>query len=84
MTESEIRALLREWILERSNAAPDTELFDDTPILDSGLLSSLDVVELVLFIESLRGDEVDLEAIEPEAISNINSLYKAFFQDNEV
>ena len=55
MTETEIRTRLRDWILDRSNAPPGTELNDDTLILESGLLSSLDVVELVLFVENLNG-----------------------------
>jgi len=38
------------------------------------------VVELVLFIENLRGDEVDVDAIEPESLRNIDSLVEAFFQ----
>jgi len=54
--------------------------FDDrTPILESGLLSSLDVVELIVFIESLLGEEVDVDAIEPESLSDVATLYETFF-----
>lgn len=53
---------------------------DATPILDSGILSSLDVVELVIFIESLRGEEVDVDSIEPEALLNVDSLFETFFK----
>jgi acyl carrier protein len=42
-------------------------------------LSSLDIVELILFIESLRGSEVDQDSIEPESLTNIDSLYANFF-----
>ncbi len=56
---------------------------DETPILDSGLLSSLDVVELVVFVESLRSEEVDVEAIEPEAFMSVNTLYDTFFHGLE-
>ena len=52
---------------------------DDTPILGAGLLSSLDVVELILFIESLRGSEVDVDSIEPEALTSIDTLCSTFF-----
>ena len=79
MSEAEIRDRLRGWILERSGATGDRLVSDDLPILEEGLLSSLDIVEFILFIESLRGEEVDIEAIEPEVFSNINTLYKAFF-----
>lgn len=79
MSEAEIRTRLRGWILERSGAAEDRLASDDLPILEEGLLSSLDIVEFVLFIESLRGQEVDIEAIDPEVFTNIDTLYKAFF-----
>ncbi|MEX2209221.1 MAG: acyl carrier protein [Myxococcota bacterium] len=79
MSEAEIRKSLRGWILERSGAQGERLASDDLPILEEGLLSSLDIVEFILFIESLRGEEVDIEAIEPEVFTNIDTLYKAFF-----
>ena len=79
-SETDIRAALRQWILTRAQASADRELRDDTPILEPGLLSSLDVVELILFIESLRGAEVEVELIEPEALTDLNSLYDTFFR----
>lgn len=79
MTESEIRDQLRNWIFRRAKEKPD-ELTDETPVLASGLLSSLDVVELILFVEQLRGDEVSLETLEPESIRNVNSIYQTFFE----
>jgi acyl carrier protein len=78
--EAEIRAALRQWILTRAQAEPGRELRDDSPILEPGLLSSLDVVELVLFIESLLGAEVDPELIQPEALTDLDSLYDTFFK----
>ncbi len=81
MDEKAIREELRVWILERSGAAPDQLTRDDQPILDDGLLSSLDVVEFILFIESLREEEVDIEAIEPEVFNSVDTLVEAFFPD---
>jgi acyl carrier protein len=78
--EAEIRAALRKWIVTRAQASADKVLQDDTPILAPGLLSSLDVVELILFIESLRGEEVEVDSIEPEALTDVNSLYETFFR----
>jgi len=77
--ELKIRAELRRWVVERSGMEKSRVLDDETRILEKGILSSLDVVELVLFIESLRGSEVDTEEIDPDVFSSINSLYKAFF-----
>lgn len=38
------------------------------------------MVELVLFIEHLRGAEVDVDRIEPEALTSIDTLYSTFFE----
>ena len=81
MDDKTIREELRAWILERSGAPADRRSRDDQPILDEGLLSSLDVVEFILFIESLREEEVDIENIEPEVFTNIDTLVEAFFPD---
>ncbi|MCG8591477.1 MAG: hypothetical protein MJE66_19450 [Proteobacteria bacterium] len=83
MSESEIKESLRAWILERAQSGPDQKLQNDTPILDDGILSSLDVVELVLFVESLKGEDVDVDDIQPEALASIDALYAAFFAQTE-
>jgi acyl carrier protein len=82
MLEAQVREQLRGWILRRSQSKATKELKDDTPILESGLLSSLDVVELILFIESLLGTEVNVDDIEPEVLTNVSTIYEGFFRDS--
>ncbi len=81
LDESQIRKSLRRWIVEHSKAQLRGDLTDDTPILEQGILSSLDIVEFVLYIESLRGEEVDTDAIEPEAFTSVDTLWKGFFAE---
>ncbi len=71
---------MRRWILKRAQGKPVGEFSDQTPILETGILSSLDVVELVLFLENLRGSEVDVDRIEPESLQSIDTLYENFFR----
>lgn len=78
MDEATIRAKLRQWIRDHAKASA-ASLADDTPILEAGILSSLDIVELVLFIESLRGDEVDPDTIEPDTFKSIDAMVLGFF-----
>jgi acyl carrier protein len=78
VSESEIRRQLRDWIVDRAKEKPES-LSDDTPIMENGILSSLDVVELILFIERIRGDEVDTDALEAESIRDVNAIYQTFF-----
>ncbi|MFT5443116.1 MAG: acyl carrier protein [Myxococcota bacterium] len=81
MEDPEIISQLRDWILDRAGAASDRLTDSEMPILEEGLLSSLDIVEFILFIESLRGEEVDIENIEPEVFTNLRTLHEAFFAD---
>ena len=78
MTEETLRHRLKAWIVEHAKA-PVGGLTDSTPILEAGILSSLDIVEFVLFIESLRGDEDDVDSIDPEAFTSVYTLYATFF-----
>lgn len=79
MNEIEIRKRLRDWIYERAKDKP-ARLDDATPIVDDGILSSLDIVELVLFIENLRGTEVDVDALEPTSFRDVDAIWKSFFE----
>lgn len=79
MQESEVRSTLRTWILKHAKTPPGAGFNDQTQILEDGILSSLDIVEFVLYIESLRGEDVNVEDIEPEVFTSIDTLYTAFF-----
>lgn len=80
MEESSVKDKLKEWVVSRSKIPVKAGEFDDnTPILEDGYLSSLDIVEFVLYVESLRGEEVDIEDLEPEVFTSTNTMYDAFF-----
>jgi len=79
MQESDVRTKLRNWIVKHAKTPPKADFSDETRILEEGILSSLDVVEFVLYIESLRGDDIDTDDIEPQVFTSINTLYAAFF-----
>lgn len=78
MSPDDIRRELRDWIVRRAKDKP-AEMKDDTPVLEKGILSSLDVVELILFIEQLKGEEVSTDTLEPESIRDVNAIYETFF-----
>lgn len=80
MSPNEVKERLRSWIRNRSKRpVGEFDLDDNTPIIETGYLSSLDIVEFVLYIESLLGDEIDLEDLEPEVFTSTNTMYEAFF-----
>lgn len=79
MNEQEIRVRLREWVLAHSKTAGGEAFSDQTHLLETGMLSSLDIVELVLFIEELRGEDIETDDIEPEVFTSVDTLWEGFF-----
>ncbi len=79
-SEHEIRRLLRQWIVQHSKQDVAAQDFDDaTPILENGLLSSLEVAELVLFLEHLLGAEIPLADLEADVFHSVDALWQRLF-----
>jgi acyl carrier protein len=70
------RAALREWIGQRAGPVAD-----DTPLIADRLIDSLQIVELVLFLEELTGRSVRPEQLEPGAFSDIETICRRFFDE---
>jgi acyl carrier protein len=69
---------VRDWILERN---PDlTELQPETDIIDARFVDSLQFVELVLFIEDLRGTALDSNDVSLDSFRTLKSIEQTFFQ----
>jgi hypothetical protein len=68
---------LREWVL-RNAALPVAQLDERTPLLESGLLTSFQVMELILFLEELRGRPLDVTRLEPGVFRDLESIRLAF------
>ncbi len=78
MTEELVRAKLREWVCEAAETTPD-QITDETALLDSSLVSSMQLVELVMLIEDLREEAIEYGEIGPSSFQDINTIYTTFF-----
>ena len=72
------RAALRRWVLERNPGLDPAALHDDTPLISSRLVTSLQVVDLLLFIESLRRRPVDPGSLCAGAFRDIDTIHRTF------
>ncbi|QHC24595.1 acyl carrier protein [Streptomyces sp. GS7] len=69
---------VRDWILERN---PDlTDLQPETDIIDSRIVDSLQFVELVLFIEDLRGAALESNDVSLDSFRTLKGIEQTFFQ----
>lgn len=55
-----------DWIREKGGAGAPADLGPDSKLLESGLLDSLQLVELVGFVEERFGVVVDLDELTPQ------------------
>lgn len=76
---SNFKRLLREWIEQRASRSVNGGLQDDTPILEQRVISSLQVMELLLFIERIAGKPVNVGQLKPGSFRSVDSIYNTFF-----
>lgn len=69
--ESVINEYISHELVDRPELLP---LKNDMPLLKSGILDSLSVLKLVLFLEEQFGVVVDAEALIPENFETINAI----------
>lgn len=79
--ESEVKRMLREWVGQHAHRPIDGELHDDTPILEQRIISSLQVMELILFIQKTAGRRIDVSQLKPCSFRSITSIYVTFFAE---
>ena len=80
-SESQIRCALREWVVLASGQVEAADLDDETPIIERRILRSAQVMDLILYLESLRGSAIDVEQLAAGAFRSIDAIYERFFHD---
>ena len=75
------KARLRAWILEHGRLTAGAELTDETPLLERRILSSLQIADLLLFLEELRGEPVDLEGLTGSSFRDLGAMSRAFLAE---
>ena len=80
-TETEIRQALREWVLAKNGKIRPEDLDDETPIIERRIISSPQIMDLILFIERLSARPIDVERLKVGVFRNINAIYQNFFEE---
>jgi len=73
-TRVDVTDVLRRFVLEHFPTARQTNLPDDAPLLESGIVDSLGILELVTFVTETFGVTVSDEDLQPENFSSIRQL----------
>jgi acyl carrier protein len=77
-----VREALRAWMAAHSRKAiGDAALTDATRLIEEGILSSVQVPDLILFIEDLRGRPVDIAELKPGSFRSVDAIVATFFAE---
>jgi acyl carrier protein len=72
----DIRQQIRSYIAETFLFNDEGfDLEDDASFLDEGVIDSMGVLELIMFIEETFGFSVEDEEIKPDNFDSVNKLY---------
>lgn len=80
-TEAEIKDSLRDCIARLNGKVPALGILNDTPIIERRIITSLQVMDLILELEQLRGRPVDVESLKPGVFRDIDAMYAAFLKE---
>ena len=73
------KAQIKEWIVDKKRIE-DADAFDyGTALLDTKVLKSVDIADLILFIEFLRDEPVNITELQPGAFHSIDAIAEHFF-----
>lgn len=76
-----MRQELRDWVVKTSGKIKPEDLRDDTPILEERILTSLQIMDLILYLEKLSGKPIDVEQLKPGVFRDVNTILRNFLGD---
>lgn len=79
MNTAEAQQKIIEWILSKNPKIDPTQIDSTTALLEKKILSSLHIMDLILFIEKTTGRRADLTQLKPTAFKTVDSIVESFF-----
>ena len=76
---TDMRDALRAWVAERNPDVAPAEIADDTPLIEARYLTSLQIGELLVYIEELRRAPVDPASLKPGVFRSLDTICATFF-----
>lgn len=78
---STVKTRIRDWILAKNPQVNAAALQDDTPLLEQKILTSIQIMDLILFLEHLQERPLDIDQVQPENFYSVNTICAAFFAE---
>ena len=81
MKHLDTKSAIKAWMAERNCSIEAADIGDDTRIIEQKVITSMQIMDLILFIESLRGKPVEPAQIKAGSFQSVNAIEEAFFTD---
>jgi hypothetical protein len=78
--EAELKAMLMAWVRKTNPKIKAGELNSGTAILKEGLLNSVQLLDLILYIERLSENPIDVDSLNPRSFESVDAIYEQFFR----
>jgi len=83
MSAVDTKRALREWLAAKNGRVSAREIADDTPLVSRGILKSIQVMDLLLWIEERRARAVDPGRIRPGSFASVAAIHASFFEEED-
>lgn len=77
---SNSRQVLLDWIRSKAKSVDEVTITDQTLIIEEGLITSVDVLGLILLIEDLGRIEIDATELEPGMLESVDRICRTFLE----
>ena len=77
-SEAEVRHALRAWVRSHADVEVPATFDDHTPLIPTRYLTSLQIADLLLYVEELRGESLDVASLRPGVFRDIDTVYATF------
>jgi hypothetical protein len=80
---TQARETLRSFILSHNPGIAAEDVDDHTPLIQRRLLTSVQLLDLLVLVESIRQRPVDVQTMSPSAFTDIDSMVRTFLPNGE-
>ncbi len=77
--EAKTRRALRAWLAAKNGRVSASDIGDATGLVSEGILKSVHVMDLILWIEDQLEQQVEVRRIRAGSFASIDAIYRSFF-----
>lgn len=78
LSEAQVRQALRDWVRVHATVEVPEPFDDHTPLITTRTLTSLQIADLLLHVEELRGERLEPGALRPGVFRDVDTIYATF------